>query len=221
MFVIDDALIGLAGSVLGAAGSWWSGKSVQRGQEQTNFANRDIAREQMQFQERMSNTAWQRAVKDMRDAGINPMLAVSQGGASTPAGAAIGMSNPKANRQEMYNSALKAAMDLRMQKESIDLMREQKKLASYQANSALADVDLKVENARLAHANAALTAANTRGVNLDNTGRAVEADIDSSFAGKILRALNRANPFAHSAASVSKAFKKPVSISKTYNTYKR
>lgn len=47
----------------------------------------DQAQRQMDWQASMSNTAYQRAMADMRAAGLNPILAYKQGGSSSPAGA--------------------------------------------------------------------------------------------------------------------------------------
>lgn len=57
-------------------------------------ANVHIANKQMRFQERMSNTAHQREVKDLIAAGLHPSLSSRFGGASTPGGSGIGLSNP-------------------------------------------------------------------------------------------------------------------------------
>ncbi|WNK14484.1 MAG: DNA pilot protein [Microvirus sp.] len=79
----------IASSVIGGAISAY-------GQESSNKANAKQAQNQMDFEERMSNTAYQRGMKDMEAAGLNPMLAYMKGGASTPSGTSARMENTMA-----------------------------------------------------------------------------------------------------------------------------
>ena len=103
----------LAAAALPAIGSFIGG-------EKANRERRALAREQMAFQERMSSTAYQRSVKDMRAAGINPMLAYMQGGASSPGGAMPQVS-------DTISPAVSSAMQMMRMKADLKLIKEQTK----------------------------------------------------------------------------------------------
>jgi len=81
------AVSGLVGSALGFIGQQQTNQKSWDIAQASNAASAEQAQKQMDFQERMRATQYQTAIDDMKKAGLNPMLAYSQGGAGTPTGA--------------------------------------------------------------------------------------------------------------------------------------
>lgn len=97
-----DPLVGSA--LVAAGGQLIGGLMGSSAQSSANAANAQIAQKQMDFQERMSNTAHQREVADLRKAGLNPILSANSG-ASTPTGAQATMQPVDAMSHAVKNSA--------------------------------------------------------------------------------------------------------------------
>lgn len=96
------------------------GVASYKGQKLANKTNIAEAQKNRAFQERLSSTAYKRSMADMRNAGLNPILAYSQGGASTPSGATAKVENANKDIQSDVLGAASTALALKRTQAEID-----------------------------------------------------------------------------------------------------
>lgn len=171
-------------STIAAVGALAGGALSAAGQSKANKKTAKIAQKNRRFQRKMSNTAFRRGMRDMKKAGLNPILAYQKGGASQPTGATAVMQNEMAAMPDAakgVTNAMQLALNAKQTKANTDNLEANTRLAD--ANVTTAQAAASNQSAQAAYNSA--KAAKTSGIDTQLAHGQLDAALqaaDLSFA---------------------------------------
>jgi len=128
-----------------------------QGTQDTNAANREIAQQNNAWSAEQFASRYQTSVKDMQAAGLNPMLAYSQGGGSPPTAQQVQFQNPMASAQQAFHQgAERDVMKQNIEKSKQDVTQSEEQIRNLKAQNLLIEqqANLASSQARVADAQA-------------------------------------------------------------------